>query len=47
MVIPGYKGYVPGLKVEQNVGKRFAEQSREVLTKTNMDDREALLASTG
>eukprot|EP00349_Pseudokeronopsis_sp_Brazil_P001834 CAMPEP_0202956802 /NCGR_PEP_ID=MMETSP1396-20130829/1303_1 /ASSEMBLY_ACC=CAM_ASM_000872 /TAXON_ID= /ORGANISM="Pseudokeronopsis sp., Strain Brazil" /LENGTH=74 /DNA_ID=CAMNT_0049673993 /DNA_START=96 /DNA_END=320 /DNA_ORIENTATION=+ len=47
MAIPGYKGYIPGVKAEPAVGKRFSEQSREVLTKQGLDDKEAVLASTG
>ena len=47
MAIPGYKGYIPAVKAEAFVGKRYSEMTRDVLTKEKIDDKEQILSSTG
>jgi len=47
MVIPKYAGYVPAIKANSLMQKRFAEQSRDVLTREFLDDNIQMMASTG
>jgi|DEB0MinimDraft_12_1074336.scaffolds.fasta_scaffold62378_2 hypothetical protein len=47
MVIPKYQGYVPNLKANSLLQKRYTEQSRDVLTKGHLDDNAQTMASTG
>ena len=47
-VIPGYAGYVPRVKVNnQYVGKRQTEQSREVFKQSVIDKVENNFSTTG
>ena len=46
-VIPGYLGYVPSLAADSLLQKRLTEQSRDVLTPKNLDERPMTMASTG
>jgi len=39
MVVPGYQGYVPNLKANQLLGKRYTEQTRDVLARDRMDNK--------
>jgi len=47
MVIPKYAGYVPQIRANSLMQKRITEQSRDVLTKDNIDEQEQTMASTG
>lgn len=38
MVVPGYQGYVPNVKANQLLQKRFTEQSRDVLARRRIDE---------
>ena len=47
-VIPGYAGYLPRLKVDNHhLGKRIAEQAREVFKPETLDSPKNGLSSTG
>lgn len=46
-VIPGYQGYVPSLAADSHLQKRLTEQSRDVMTPKNLDQRPQTMASTG
>jgi hypothetical protein len=47
-VIPGYAGYVPRIKVNnQYLGKRITEQSREVLKPEIIDNPGNVFSTTG
>jgi hypothetical protein len=47
-VIPGYQGYVPFVKVNnQFIGKRVTEQSRDVLKKCVVDQVNNNYSTTG
>ena len=35
--IPGYKGFVPGIKNGTLIGKRYTESTRQSLTRENLD----------
>lgn len=47
MVIPKYQGYVPNLKANSLLQKRYTEQARDVLRKDHLDDPEQTMAATG
>lgn len=47
MVVPGYQGYVPNLKANQLLQKRYTEQSRDVLARNRIDEKSQTMASTG
>lgn len=47
MVIPGYQGFVPGMKNGTLMHKRYTECAREALTVDNIDNKDNKLASTG
>ena len=47
-VIPGYAGYVPKIKANnQFIGKRLTEQSRDVLKESMIDRPENAFSTTG
>jgi len=47
-VIPGYKGHIPRVKVNnQFLGKRITEQSREVFREEILDKAENNFSTTG
>ena len=45
--LPGYKGFVPGVKSDGLYGKSVAEQSRDVLTVKKLDSCTSPIATTG
>ena len=45
--IPGYKGFVPGMKNQTLFGKSFTEQTRDILRSEYLDDTPNLYQSTG
>ena len=45
--IPGYKGFIPGMKNQTLFGKSFTEQSRDILRRELMDDTVNMYQSTG
>eukprot|EP00347_Sterkiella_histriomuscorum_P018138 403346645 len=45
--IPGYKGFVPGMKNGTLIGKRYTESTRQSLTRENLDLKPQLFSSTG
>jgi len=48
MALPGYKGYVPGVKCDNStVGKTFAEETRTTLRPDKLDEKKNALATTG
>ena len=47
MIVPKYAGYVPGVRANSLMQKRVTEQSRDVLTKENLDAQNQTMASTG
>ena len=47
-MIPGYAGYVPRVKVNnQYLGKRMTEQSRDVLKEKMLDTAQNTFSTTG
>ena len=46
-MIPGYLGYVPNLAADSLLQKRLTEQSRDVMTPKNIDNRPQTMATTG
>ena len=45
-IVPGYKGFVPGVRSGSMFGKSFTEESRAVM-KPEILDKPGKLASTG
>jgi hypothetical protein len=45
-VVPGYKGFVPGVRSSSLYGKSYTEQSRDVMKSENLD-KPGVLATTG
>lgn len=45
--VPGYKGFVPGMKNNNHVGKRYTEQTRDVMRPDVIDNKKRVLATTG
>lgn len=46
-VVPGYKGFMPGVASNNIFGKTMTETSRRSFDKLNLDDKVALYSSTG
>jgi len=46
-VVPGYQGYRPVIHADSHLQKTFTEQSRDVFTRKEIDDKEHTMASTG
>lgn len=46
-VIPGYKGFVPGIKEDQGIGKNWVESSRGAFNKSKLDDKPYVYSTTG
>lgn len=45
--LPGYKGFVPGVRANSLLGKRFTEQSRDVLNPKHLEGKQQMFSSTG
>ena len=45
--LPGYQGFVPNIRANSLLGKRFTEQTRDVLNHKHMDDKHQMFSSTG
>ena len=45
--MPGYTGFVPGVKTGNLIGKTYTEHTRDMLTKEKLDDRSNVFATTG
>ena len=45
--LPGYQGFVPSLKADSLLQKRYTEQTRDVLHKRTISDKLQTISSTG
>ena len=45
--LPGYQGFVPGIRANSLGGKRFTEQTRDVLNQNHLEKQKQMFSSTG
>lgn len=45
--LPGYQGFVPGVRANSLLGKRFTEQTRDVFNAKHLESKKQEFSSTG